>query len=376
MTREAKESGRVYEQAKKANNYARSFIKKGFTQLEVNTYSDDCYKALSSAVDAQREATRVEGLLESLTSLTNNFVLDLYEREIENSKKTSLGNCQELAFLALDYFVENAPDINVELVNIKNGDHVFLVVGRTHGVLKNKSTWNAGAYICDPWSGENGVVCHADTAIIHNYFRKKLYDIPTAEEKQPRGTLQPVTDMKMARYENCIEPMRHHQFIADYILNTTDLINSRKKENIQKIFNKKLKLIVDAAYKLQKKLKFIAANIRRKYGIADTKYKVIISKADKLADLLATLKNSGVDLRSESSHEEITMRLRAHLHYALSKCYATISCNAAEVKDLTKHRDENAMQRFFKIPSKTEALTNEAFNDFNTQMKLLSKHLR
>lgn len=70
--------------------------------------------------------------------------------------KYRVGNCDEMTDLAL-YFLANQTTLNAkgETFSIKNGDHVFLVIGREPGSRESDyTTWGKQAVICDPWSGD------------------------------------------------------------------------------------------------------------------------------------------------------------------------------------------------------------------------------
>jgi len=72
----------------------------------------------------------------------------------ELAQKMGVGNCGEMSFLgfALALAEEDGPD-RIEIFEITNGDHAFLVIGRAFGSDPNDpSTWGESAIICDPWA--------------------------------------------------------------------------------------------------------------------------------------------------------------------------------------------------------------------------------
>ncbi|WED42373.1 hypothetical protein [Legionella cardiaca] len=109
-----------------AVKYAREFIVEGSTQLINNSYLIDKKKSLSEAAKAIREKSQ------EMASSRLEFDYYAYEfyQSIECSKKYSIGNCNELAELALDYIAHYAPHIHAEVFQLLGGNHVVLVVGR------------------------------------------------------------------------------------------------------------------------------------------------------------------------------------------------------------------------------------------------------
>ncbi|MCW8400920.1 hypothetical protein OQJ26_19250 [Legionella sp. PATHC038] len=118
-----------------ANQYARAFIIEGATQLINNTYPIDKNKSLSEAVKTIREKSQ-----EAASSwLEFDYYIYEFYKSIECSKKYSIGNCNELSELALDYIAHYAPHINAEVFQLVGGNHVVLVVGRQKGSVIRRS---------------------------------------------------------------------------------------------------------------------------------------------------------------------------------------------------------------------------------------------
>ena len=130
LTESTKEDGMAITSkivAEQACKYARGFILKGSTQIVTNTFEKTQRQDLFKAVKDLRTLFKEEPEL----SLEINKEYQKFHRTIEMCQKFSLGNCQELALMALDYVVHSAPpSIRAEVYFIKGGDHVFLVVGR------------------------------------------------------------------------------------------------------------------------------------------------------------------------------------------------------------------------------------------------------
>lgn len=135
----------IHEIAVLAKEYARSHIKKGSTQLETNDYAEIQQLAVESGIlDLRNEV---------------NFNVNSHTREeslevrIETVKKYSLGNCGELAEMALYYVVTYHPQVYAQVYSIGNGDHNFLIIGKKKPHLPMRlETWDEDAYVCDPWS--------------------------------------------------------------------------------------------------------------------------------------------------------------------------------------------------------------------------------
>lgn len=64
-----------------------------------------------------------------------------------------LANCYELSILALNHIFQQQWQTRVEMVAFKNGDHVFIVIGRPDSVSLDNLKNSTEAVICDPWNG-------------------------------------------------------------------------------------------------------------------------------------------------------------------------------------------------------------------------------
>lgn len=64
------------------------------------------------------------------------------------------GNCMEFADLAIIELRELDHEVRLEEFSFKNGDHVFVVIGRNKASdVNDVSTWGRNAVVCDAWSG-------------------------------------------------------------------------------------------------------------------------------------------------------------------------------------------------------------------------------
>jgi hypothetical protein len=61
------------------------------------------------------------------------------------------GNCQEQAALAFD-MLARAGQRPLELMSIREQDHVVVVVGRLSGTPSTHDAWNKDTVICDAWA--------------------------------------------------------------------------------------------------------------------------------------------------------------------------------------------------------------------------------
>lgn len=61
------------------------------------------------------------------------------------------GNCQEMAALAFD-LLARAGHRPLELMSIREQDHVVVVIGRLAGTPTTPNAWNGDTVICDAWA--------------------------------------------------------------------------------------------------------------------------------------------------------------------------------------------------------------------------------
>src|SRR5260221_682810 len=103
--------------AHKAKKYAREQIIKGDSWLSSNDLSPELQAAVRQGMKDVRELER--GKLAIPDLLEKKFGVIFFENAVETKSKYSLGNCSELAILALDYVVnyENS-NINAAFISI------------------------------------------------------------------------------------------------------------------------------------------------------------------------------------------------------------------------------------------------------------------
>jgi hypothetical protein len=118
-----------------AIKYVRPLVRGGSTQVETNALPEIYQLALRSSIhDLRDEVNHV---------INSSADENKYEAKIETIKKYSLGNCGEMADLALYYVLTHHPSIYAQVYQLNRGDHVFLVIEK-----------DAESFICDPWSNK------------------------------------------------------------------------------------------------------------------------------------------------------------------------------------------------------------------------------
>lgn len=70
------------------------------------------------------------------------------------SSRSGTGNCEEMSTYAFLQLLKLYPNINTEVMQFVQGDHMFIVINRDpRTVAANWHTWNDTAVIIDPWLG-------------------------------------------------------------------------------------------------------------------------------------------------------------------------------------------------------------------------------
>lgn len=73
---------------------------------------------------------------------------------IKAAEGSACGNCLEMGFVGLQYAKDRFPKEHVEIFDIDQGDHLFLVIGRQQDSdPADYKSWGCDAVVCDPWSG-------------------------------------------------------------------------------------------------------------------------------------------------------------------------------------------------------------------------------
>lgn len=342
-----------------ACSYSREFILKGMTQLVNNTYDKSQRLSLYNAVMDLRQ------LCNDLPnfSLEINQEFERFHRVIEVCKKLSLGNCYEMALMALDYVLRYAPpSVNAEVYDIEGGDHVFLVLGRE----KNSNpyepeTWGKDAYICDPWS--NKVYPASE------YFN---------ETKNYRFFRECDGD-----YSNHLENFDKdlHTLSPMPLLNTEYLRNAHSRPHLDRIivfFQKKMDATLKALEKLETNLRAIMRRLEEKYP-NDSQKKEIIEKM--VNNLHATIEKIKDDIKKDYTtlpYDTLRSNLENSSKKSLSSFQKAVNVNDIDKTVLMKYHDEESyltkILRFFNIKPKTARDTHNALNEAHQSVEKISKN--
>lgn len=329
--------------AKKACRYSRMFILAGSTQLINNTFDEHKKDALLSGIRDLRSAAKI---VDPISVDEIDDAVNAFKSKVSASKKYSLGNCDELAHMALDYVVNHAPDVNAEIYHIEGGDHVFLVLGRKPSSDPHQpETWGRNAYICDPWSN---IVYPAAEYLTKtkNYYRsiyrtasgKTTYTNHTEDFDSTRHKLSPYGQMNTSYIRD--EPMAA----------------AKKVERIYQVIKPKMEFALE---ELVLRLNKILTRLEKLYGKEDSKYKIISEKIIKIThvanEIKAELKlQAGFNYKNWHSTSKIAQE---KINSALDSFNRSATPSRVDQEELLKCRNEKAfasrMLKFFGIKPKT-----------------------
>lgn len=288
--------------------------------------------ALKKASQDLREASRDDAAF----FLSIDSTIRFFEQSIANCKKFSIGNCHELALMALHYMIEEQPDINAEVYHIEGGDHAFLVVGRKIDSDPHRpDTWGDEAYICDPWSNN---VYPANEYLTKT---KNFFQVPTAD----------------GAYTNHIEdfdPLRHKlspvlNQNTNYILSTAAKSNTILLSVFVTINEKYLSIYDD----LIKDLSKIAEKLKDKYGEDDPKFKIIKEKIVDIQKITNELKDNFKkhvesiedtnSLNAYLPHKDLNDSLQQMMKKQLQELRTQSALSISEKNNLNKYRKEDSL---------------------------------
>lgn len=344
--------------AHKAVEYSRAFIKKSCTRISNNeNYSNRQQKDIEKAIkDVRKKAAEKDGF-----QLEINEAIQKYVATIEVTKKHSIGNCKEYAFMALDYMAHDHPEVNAEVFFIHNGDHNFLVIGRDpKSNPKNPAAWGEHCYICDPWS--------------------EVPVYPAAQYQENLKNFYSVT--KNGRHFNKIEDFdeKRHKLKSLCHRNTKYLLKFNDHSHIQALidqYQKRTQAVKQALDGFKAKLDLIQNRLSIQCGDKkeeDARYKAISDKINKITCRIQLvddiLSNS---LTSQKDHYVKTYQeLKGDLANIMDNFFKALSMSGHDV--LLRHTDDssfkNQCMRFFNIPTKT---TQELKSACHAAMKDIKK---
>lgn len=120
-----------------AANYARSIIWQSSTHPEVNA----------------KRISEIKKIIRAMMELRGNPFFP-HPSEVSTVKQKHTGNCLEHTLLVFSYLRDRQYQGNVEVICIKNGDHVFIVLGRNPASdVDDYKTWGPNSVVCDAWKG-------------------------------------------------------------------------------------------------------------------------------------------------------------------------------------------------------------------------------
>ncbi|ASQ46728.1 hypothetical protein [Legionella clemsonensis] len=340
------------EAAHLANKYAREFIIEGATQLVNNFYPIEKKESLSHAAKAIREKSQ------EIVSSRLEFDYYIYEfyQSIECSKKYSIGNCNELAELALDYIAHYAPHVDAEVFQLLGGNHVLLVVGRLKGSDPEKpETWGQNAYICDPWSNE---VYPASEYLSRtkNYYQK--YD------KDLDDNINCIEDFNPSKHT--FKPIRNYN--TDYIrkFNSNEHI-----AGVYELFQKKQQMIIAAAVNLERAFINTSNKLEKKYGLSHEKCQIVQNKIHQLRTVTEQLTSDFAKPIDESTnYYEIISALDRTLRHSIKTYLKAAEITNEEAMTLAKPvKPKGHSSRFFRTNYEVISKVNEALEESNRSLK-------
>lgn len=310
-------------QAEKATIYAQEFIQKGSTQLITNTFDKHQRQALLYSLNDLRNLIANNTRKYSRSLLEYDQYVTYFYESVKQSKKFSLGNCQELALLALHYIAVET-SLNAEVYRIKGGDHIFLVIGRPRDSNPNiPETWGENTYICDPWSNLVYPASQYQTRL-KNFYSDILY----INNEETEDDLEEDFESDFTNNVEDFDPKKH-QLEPQGNFNTTYIRKYNTNEHLNEVFllfQSKQQKIISATNRLNADLNKIATRLKNKYGENDDKYLVIKNKIVHVETLILELNqkfSTGPDTLKQ--YQDINSVLNKEL---VSSLLLTTPCNS------------------------------------------------
>lgn len=352
-----------------ACKYAREHITGGSTQIENNGYHPDIRHQLK--MDMKKLRSEQEELNWNTLSFQLESNLRTFYCCIDNCKKLMRGNCQELAFMALDYVIQHVPYVNAEIYMISGGDHVFLVIGRDPESDQTKpETWGSSAYICDPWAKKTYLASEYLTNLTN--FKQRTED--GAEHRTSDGK------STYTNHKTPFDPNAHKlKKLYDCGSNERDALSLRKQLDENKIafireqFEQKTYAVIESIELLDSRLE----QLKTRYNKNEPKAEIIHRVRDQLKIAVNVFR---------TPLQDNTYFFPTNLKDNLSKCEQIIKdatdLSADECQQLQKHRffgqlDKNSFLtkalRSFGIYSKSEKQYKKAVDEAMDAVQILKK---
>lgn len=324
--------------ASQALEYVRNLNIEGFTQLIANSFPINKRIMLLEEVRMLRKQT----LSISLFDLELDQALLKFEKSVALIEKKRIGNCFEMAVLALDYMINYFPLLNAELYHIVNGDHVFLIIGRDSASdPTNPLQWGDSAYICDPWSDK---VYPASVYLQELMNFKKKYDFASSSYI---NVVEPFNPDK-----HKLEPVSKHN--SAYILQGHAEEHLHEIENLYRQMNNDM---LQAVIGLITDFENIAKRLEKKYGKDDDKYLLIESKLESFRFVAHGLRSNSKLENFNLKYRELRIGLETKLKNNFRDYQNSSHFSNTQKNILYKHRNNNfwgQLCRFFVASTKTE----------------------
>lgn len=335
--------------AEEAVKYANDCILKSSSGLaQLNEVVNYHVIRIDKGIEAVRDVKEINISNDHIVRVDEDDFLFTFFRDVELIKKYSMGNCEEYAFVALDYIFEKNPSVTAELFYIKGGDHIFLVIGRDPASDPGlPEDWGEHAYICDPWARDSYKA---------NLYQTKLknYNFSSAEHKHYVEDLKP--EHKLVLASLCGEDISTSSLskcISDVYLN-----------QMQMMFKAKIDLIFSSIQTFKLDITKIADQLKIKYGEKDQKFIILnkkIQEAEQILNKLAELNELSPPFEAKSIeidvHDYLQMRTALQSKLGIARAEADkLFFDADSMEILKEFKNENKIQSkiqkfFYQYPS-------------------------
>ncbi|MBL7478395.1 hypothetical protein [Legionella bononiensis] len=331
--------------AQRACDYSRSYILMGSTQLVTNSYLAIQQYSLRKALFDLRYACRESRIY----ALEIDKAIKRFYQTIDLCKKYSLGNCYELALMALDYVVHFAPQVDAEVYYIIGGDHAFLVIGKEKNSHPNKpETWGNNAYICDPW---------ANDVYPASQYRARTKNFYRTLDSQSGTYINQTQNFNPLRHS--LSPMKNAS--TQHIRQTQSEHHLKK---IVKFFEEKNTYILNAMNFLEGRLTVIVNRLIENYGKDNEKSMVISKVMEQLNNSAAAIRESINEKYNLSDYRSLRDTLENSLKQNVNAYVQAVKISQKDYDALYQYHNKSAFStfilQFFNIPPITVRLTKEA----------------
>lgn len=254
--------------ALEAKTYARRHIVQGSTQLETNHLPIPERIKIYANVKSMRQEIRY---LASQSLLGVPQLLNYYYN-IQLTLQSHLGNCHELAVMALKYILDNEPKIDAELFRIKGGDHVFLVVGRNNNSnTRDPLSWGENAYICDPWS---------DKVYPAKEYKSQLSNYEGVTRTTKDGCYLQNSVFPFNESRHSLEPISHYS--TSYIRKYSE---PKEFKHVVDVYLSKSKALLEAIAALKTEFENVNAYLLSRYDVNNQKSVALMNYIENLATM-------------------------------------------------------------------------------------------